>query len=151
MSIRMLNTLLLVVWALASVAAGDRNALTALVQNEIAEVHITLEPWGSHLGFAADIAGDDPRLAPLIEVIKVAEPASDHKCANRGAIRFELSDGRTIAIGLLPGHEEGFYGFRLYGDARLDTVYSVHRVRRDTLLAVLGELGVPVDGPAFPD
>ncbi len=148
MSFRDGCTSLLIVVAVASVAVGEDDAMASLSQTKFETVRITLNPWGPHLGFASDIAGDEPRLAALVEVISTAEPTTSHKCANRGAIRFERRDGRTIAVGLLPSHERGFYDLRLYDDGRLEGIY---RARRDALLAVLGELGVPVDDPAFSD
>lgn len=148
MSVRDVCASLLVVVAVATVAGGEDGAMASLSQTKFEAVRITLNPWGPHLGFALDIVGDEPRLAALVGVISTAEPTTRHKCANRGAIRFELRDGRKIAVGLLPNHERDFYDLRMYDDGRLEGIY---RVRRDALLTALGELGVPVDDPALSD
>ena len=86
------------------------------------------------------------RIEELAAVIRDAEPGGGHKCANSGAIRFRMEDGSVIGIGLLPGHTEGRYGFRLYDGDRYVAVYSVSRAR---LLAAIEGLGVPMDEPAF--
>jgi len=128
------------------VVAGELDLLSALETRDIESARINLNPWGAHLGFEMEIAGDDLGLAALVSVVRDAEPAQGHKCANRGAIRFRMSGEEAIAVGLLPSHSEGFYDLRLYRDERVEGVY---RVRRAALLAALEELGVPKDDPAF--
>jgi len=128
------------------VVAGELDLLSALETRDIESARINLNPWGAHLGFEMEIAGDDLGLAALVSVVRDAEPARGHKCANRGAIRFRMSDGSVIAVGLLPSHSEGFYDLRLYEGERLK---GVCRVDRTQFLAVLDELGVPMDDSAF--
>ena len=148
MRIRILTiVLVLVVISLAAVA-GDRDVLTALVIEDVEGARIKLNPWGPHLGFEMEIDGDNPGLAALVSVIRGAEPAHGHKCANRGAIRFRMSDGGVIAVGLLPSHSEGRYDLRLFVGECLQSVY---RVDRTPFLAALDGLGVPVDDPALRD
>ena len=145
---RILTLVLVSIVLCQPAAAGDADLLTVLVTEEIESLRINLNPWGPHLGFEIEIDGEDPRIAALVSVISNAEPSQGHKCANRGALRFRLSDDEVITAGLLPSHTEGFYQFRLYDGDRLEGVY---RVRRAALLAVLEGLGVPVDDPAFSD
>lgn len=143
------QALILVLIALCMpTAAGDRDLVTALVPGDITGARINLNPWGPHLGFETEVDGGDPRMAALVSVIRNAEPAQGHKCSNRGAIRFLMSGGGVIAVGLLPSHSEGYYQFRLYEGDRLERAY---RVQRAPLLAALAALGVPVDDPAFTD
>jgi hypothetical protein len=137
--------LVMVVISLPAVA-GERDVLAAKVAEDIKGARINLRPWGAHLGFEMEIGGDDSGLAALVSVIRSAEPARGHKCANRGAIRFRMSDGGVVAVGLLPSHGEGFYNLSFYVGERLQGVY---RVDRAPFLAALDELGVPVDDPAF--
>jgi hypothetical protein len=126
--------------------AGEWDVLAALVVEEIEGARINLNPWGGHLGFEMEIDGDDPRLAALVSVIRSAEPARGHKCPNRGAIRFQMSDGGVFAVGLLPSHSSGIYNLRLYAGDRLQ---GVCRLDRAPFLEALEELGVPMDDPAF--
>lgn len=137
----------LVLCSLCPLAWADEPDLrTILVTEDIERVRISLNPWGPHLGFEIDVDGNHPGVAALTSVIQDAEPSRGHKCANRGAIRFWMSDGSVVAVGLLPSHTEGLYQFRLYEGSRLQAVFSV---RRAALMAALAELGVPGDDPAF--
>ena len=146
--IRTLTIVLVSIALCLPAVAGERDLLATLATKDIEEARINLNPWGPHLGFESEIDGDDPRMEALMAVIRNAEPAQGHKCANRGAIRFRMSGEEAIAVGLLPSHSEGFYDLRLYRGERMEGVY---RVRRAALLAALEGLGVPVDDPAFPD
>jgi hypothetical protein len=128
--------------------AGEGDVLHALESDENEVARINLNPWGPHLGFEAEINSDDPALKALVRVIAGAEPGGGHKCSNRGAIRFRLAGGRSIAVGLLPSHDEGVSELRLYEGDRLQGAY---RLQRAELLAALADLGVPTDDPAFAD
>jgi hypothetical protein len=132
-----------------AVAAGALavDSPNELIPETIESVDISLNSWGANLGYLATFDGDDPRIREFVELVRgSSEPARGHKCANVGAVRFHLDDGSVVALGLLPGHTEGSYGVRLYSNER----YIAHFVLdRDSLLAALGELGVPIDDPAF--
>lgn len=129
------------------VVAYADDPLSGLTAGAVRHVNIGLNPWGGNLGFSVQIAGDDPAVRELVEVIRVrSEPASDHRCSNRGFIRFRMADGSTLALGLLPGHAEGFYELRVYRD---DEYVALHRIDRAAFLTALGKLGVPLDDPAF--
>jgi hypothetical protein len=130
------------------VVAGDRDLLEALATGDVESLRINLNPWGPHLGFEIEIGGEDPGVAAMVSVISDAEFSQGHKCANRGSIRFRMTGGEVIAVGLLPGHIEGSYQLRLCDGAHLEGVYSLQRA---ALLGVLEGLGVPVDDPAFGD
>jgi len=113
---------------------------------DVAGVRISLNPAGARLGFEAESDDRDTRLAPLMELIRESEPGGGHKCANAGSIRFKMTDGSVIAVGLLPAHTPGVYDLRLYeGERHLTTL----RVDRARLLAALAEMGIPLDDPAF--
>ena len=146
--IRALTVMLVLITFCPPAVAGERDLVAALVPGDIKGARLNLNSWGPHLGFESEIDGDDPRMVALVSVIRNAEPAQGHKCANRGAIRFLMSDGGVIAVGLLPSHSEGFYDFRLYNGDSLERVY---RVQQEPLLTALTELGVPLDDPAFYD
>jgi hypothetical protein len=144
--IRALTAVLVSIAVCPLAVAGDGDLWSALVAGEIDTVRINLNPWGAHLGFEIEIDGDDPGMAALLSVISSAEPSQGHKCANRGAIRFQLTGGELIGVGLLPSHTEGSYQFRLYDGDQLEGVFNV---QRENLLDALEGLGVPVDDPAF--
>ena len=146
--VRILTVVLVSITLSVPAVAGDRDIQKALATGEVETVRINLNPWGPHLGVEIEIEGSDPGVVALLSVISSAEPSQGHKCANRGAIRFQLQGGDLIAVGLLPSHSEGSYQFRLYDGDHLEGVYSVHR---EALLDALERLGVPVDDPAFGD
>ena len=91
--------------------AGEGDLRSVLTTEDIERIRINLNPWGPLLGAEIVVAGDHPGIAALMAVIRDAEPSRGHKCANRGAVRFWMADGRTVAVGLLPGHVEGLYQF----------------------------------------
>lgn len=107
-------------------------------------VRINLNPWGANLGFEVILGSDDSGVQRLIHLIRNAEPGTGHKCANVGAVRFMMSDGRRIALGLLPSHDHPGFELRLDNDG----VYvGVLRVDQEPLLPTLEDLGVPRDDP----
>jgi hypothetical protein len=130
----------------ALVAAAGDDLLQTLRRGEIEDVRISLAPAGAQLGFDSEFTGDDPRLEPLLGLLRRAKPCRGHKCPNAGAIRFVMRDGRVIGVGLLPSHTAGSYNLRLYDGDRLTGVCCVER---SELLAALEPLGVPRDDPAF--
>ena len=146
--IRALTVMLVLITFCPPAVAGERDLVAALVPGDIKGARLNLNSWGPHLGFESEIDGDDPRMVALVSVIRNAEPAQGHKCANSGAIRFLMAGGGVIAVGLLPSHSEGFFNFRLYNG---DSLESVYRVQQEPLFTALAELGVPLDDPAFYD
>jgi hypothetical protein len=142
-----LLTLFLVSIALClTAAADDQGPLAAFLIEDIESVGINLNTWGASLGFESEFDGDDPRLAPLIAVIRSADQGGGHKCPNMGAIRIRMAGGGVIGLGLLPNHSEGLYGFRVYDG---DVFLGAYVVQRSPFLSALEELGVPMDDPAF--
>lgn len=127
-------------------ATGAEDLRNSLRVNNIESVRINLAPAGGGLGFEIELDGGDPRIEPLLALIREAEPGGGHKCPNQGAIRFFMKDGGLVGLGLLPAHQEGVYGLRLY---RGETLLMTYRVDRGALLDVLGELDVPTGDPAF--
>lgn len=118
----------------------------SLLPENVVSVRINLNPWGARLGFEAEVDGDDPRILPLVALIREAEPGGGHKCANTGAMRFRMKDGSLVGVGLLPSHTAGVYELRLYDG---DRYVEAYRVDRSELLAALEGLGVPGEDPAF--
>lgn len=146
MGLRICGASLMVAAACLFAGAGGPDLPTALETGDIDTVRINLNPWGASLGWESDFAGDDPRLAPLIAVIRSADQGGGHKCPNVGSIRFRIEGGGVIGLGLLPSHSEGLYGFRLYDG---DVLQGTYLVQRTLFLAALEELSVPMDDPAF--
>jgi hypothetical protein len=138
--------LLSVTSAVCLPAGATDSLLDSLRLEEVVTARINLNPWGPQIGFEAEFGGGDPRLVPLVSVLREAMPGRGHKCANAGAIRFRMADGTVVGIGLLPGHEPGLYEFRLYDG---ESFIGVYRVDRDALLTALDGLGLPMDDPAF--
>jgi len=127
-------------------AAAAIDIRDALDRQSIGTVRINLNPGGAQLGFETELAGSDPRVEALLAVIRGAEPGGGHKCANAGAIRFRMNDGRLIGVGLLPSHTAGLYELRLYDG---EDYLAAYRVDREDLLLALEKLGVPRNDPAF--
>jgi len=125
---------------------GEQDLLAALVTEDIETVRVNLNTWGASLGFESEFDGDDPRLEPLIAVIKGAARGGGHKCPNMGAIRLRMAGGGVVGLGLLPSHSQGLYGFRLYDG---DVFLGAYIVPRSLFLSALEGLGVPMDDPAF--
>lgn len=141
-----LSTLLIAALALGAPLQAADGLLESLWPDRIARARVNLNPWGARIGFEAEFGGGDPRLDPLVSVLREATPGKGHKCSNAGMIRFRMENGSVVGVGLLPGHEPGLYEFRLYDGERFVGVY---RVDREALLAALEDLGLPMEDPAF--
>jgi hypothetical protein len=139
-----LMTIVLVVCV--PIVAAETDLRDSLQPQTIGSVRINLLPRGAQLGFEVEVPGDDPRVEALSVLIREAEPGGGHKCANSGAIRFQMADGKFIGVGLLPSHTQEGYGLRVYDGDRFVATY---RVERAALLNALEDLGVPMDDPAF--
>lgn len=141
-----LRALTVLLFACLPVVASGTDLRDALHPDDIRSVRINLNPRGAQLGFELELPGDDARVDALVAAIRGAEPGGGHKCANAGAIRFRMVDGSVIGVGLLPSHREGLYELRLYDG---DEYVGAFRVDRASFLAVLEQLGLPMDDPAF--
>ena len=137
--------IVVIVTCLPAAAAGT-DLRDLLQPHSISGVRVNLNPWGPHLGFEMELAGDDPHVEALVAVIRGAEPGGGHKCANAGAIRFWMADGGVVSVGLLPSHEEDFYELRLYNG---DDFIATYRIERLSFLVALEGFGLPMDDPAF--
>ena len=81
------------------------------------------------------------------DVLRGAAPSKDHKCGDVGSITLQYGEGDAVVLGVLPGHDDTVYQYRLYrGEG-----YTIHQVDRKEILAALKELGCPVDDPGFPE
>jgi hypothetical protein len=137
---------LLVACLPAAGAVAETDVRDSLRPQSIRDVRINLNPWGPHLGFEAELAGDDPRVEALAALVRGAELGGGHRCANAGAIRFRMKDGGLVGVGLLPSHKAGLYELRLYDG---DDYVAAYIVDRAALVEVLETLGVPMEDPAF--
>ena len=73
----------------AAAGTADLNSLDA---HRIRSVRINLNPWGAHLGFETEIAGDDARLEALVSVIRalwLSSPKAPKSRSDQG-LRFAL-------------------------------------------------------------
>ena len=139
---------LLISLCLPARAQGPEELVADLVADlgtgTVESIRINLNAWGANLGFEAVIAGDHQRIAKLIQLVQSAEPGAGHKCPNVGAVRFVMTDGRQIALGLLPSHDDTGFELRLYNGEKY---VGILRTDREQLLSVLGDLGVPREDP----
>ena len=84
---------------------------------------------------ALRVTSRDKRLIDdLLAVLRSAERASEHKCANCGSIWIQRPDGDYYELGILPGHDPEYYEYR-YGS-------RINRVKREPFLAALHAMGV---------
>ena len=137
-----MKVLILIAILLSAPFAECADLLDTLRAEDISGAHMTLNPGGAGIGFELEIAGDDPRLETLVDLLREAEPGGGHKCPNAGAIRFRMKDGGNIGIGLLPSHTEGLYGFRLFDGEEFLEPYILNMKE---FLEALAPLGVPLD------
>lgn len=86
------------------------------------------------------VSDDRTKITALLEVLQRGVPAGDHKCGDSGSIKLQHRAGGKLELGLLAGHHEQHYEFRLYtNDWRR---YEMYRVERPALLAALADLGI---------
>lgn len=86
------------------------------------------------------LSRDTAKNRGLLEVLQRGEPTGDHKCGDSGSIKLQLHAGGQLELGLLAGHHEPFYEFRLYRNG--SSGYDMYRVDRPALLAALADLGI---------
>ncbi len=86
------------------------------------------------------LSRDTAKNTALLEVLQRGEPTGDHKCGDSGSIKLQLHAGGQLELGLLAGHHEPFYEFRLYRNG--SSGYDMYRVDRPALLAALADLGI---------
>lgn len=112
-----------------------------LFSQEPWEQIVSLEAWRTDATQETVLSTNLATIGALVQILRTAEPANDHRCSNTHTIVFHRTDGSTITLGLLPGHTPGFHEYRLYKEGS----YRVFRVERGQLLAVLGMLGIGMD------
>ena len=56
---------------------------------------------------------DHDLIERLVLILREGQPSQDHKCADIGTITIHFEGGRAVKLGILPGHNEEFYQFRL--------------------------------------
>ena len=79
------------------------------------------------------IKGREP-IQALLTLIAKGERTHEHRCASLGDLYFDLNDGRSVHVGILPGHNDGFYEFRCDD--------GIFHVDRTTMLEVMHRAGV---------
>jgi len=89
---------------------------------------------------------DQGLIEKLAVVIREGKPSQDHKCSDIGTITFHLKQGKTVQLGILPGHDEDFYQFRL----RAGGEYTIYQAERSVFLEALELVGCPVNDLPFP-
>ncbi len=82
---------------------------------------------------------DQPEVfKPLLEVFNTGREIADHRCPDTGHVAVHLRDGTQWHYGLLSGHDERYYHFRLYDGLK----YRIFRVNRAAYADAMQRLGV---------
>lgn len=83
---------------------------------------------------------DRDLLKSLLVVLDNRKSTSDHKCADAGSLILHARQGSDgdWKVGILPGHNDGFYELRIYSDKQ----YEIFQVDRAAFLAAARKLGV---------
>lgn len=111
----------------------------ALVSREIATVDVNVYPLADRQAAHVSTA-EQPKIEALAQVLRSGTLVEDHKCGDTGRISFHFTDGHALELGILAGHDDRFYEYRLYapsGD------YSVFHVDRRPFLTAVANLGLP--------
>ena len=119
------------------VACGAESLHPELAQGPI----VTVEGWRTDNSHDTVRSSDTAAIETLLKVLNTGEPSKDHRCGNRRTIVFHLADSSTTTLGILSGHTQGYYEYRLYDGNR----YDVFRVKREPLLKALSVLGFKID------
>lgn len=83
----------------------------------------------------------------LVRVLNTGREIADHRCPDTGHVVARLRDGSERHYGLLSGHDERYYHFRLYDGL----TYRVFRVDRPAYIEVMSKLGVDRVDEAKPE
>jgi len=89
---------------------------------------------------------DQGLIKKLALVIREGKPSQDHKCSDSGTITIHFKQGKTVKFGILSGHDEDFYQFRLREEGK----YSIYQAERSVFLDAIEAVGCPVDDLSFP-
>ena len=89
-------------------------------------------------------SADAQAIAALLGVLGAGEPVADHKCHDTGEIVLRRQGGGMIRLGLLGGHDEGYWQIRFYDGA----VTSLFRLEQVELARALEPFGVAASAPA---
>jgi hypothetical protein len=85
--------------------------------------------------------GDPTKIKALTEVLRTGIPTEDHKCGNGGRMTFRFASGKKLELGILAGHDELYYEYRVYSNDH--DGYSMFRVDREQFLAALANISAP--------
>jgi len=110
-----------VVTILLAMAAGwfiiRRNGPAALKAGEIDMILIALTPGRGEPPPPLVTTSDPAAISALVEALRDAKPQEDHKCMSLGIIELVPSNGPTIRLEFLPGHDDDWYEIRFKGEA----------------------------------
>ncbi|MDH3284299.1 MAG: hypothetical protein OEQ13_06125 [Acidobacteriota bacterium] len=120
-------------------SVGSPGSTPDLPLGEIASVEVTMQDRRDPESFETVSSTDAGEIEALAAVVRRAEISEDHKCRNEGTILFRMRDGGVVELGMLAGHEEGYYQYRYYDSGE---GYEVFRVDRNALFDALETLGV---------
>lgn len=109
-----------------------------------------MDQWGGRQKGAAASTREPHKVEALVAVLRKARPTDDHKCADSGRITLHRSEGETLEIGILAGHNSNYYEFRAYRNS--DRGYDMYRIKREPFLEAMAALGLeePLD-PGTPE
>jgi hypothetical protein len=90
---------------------------------------------------------DPEKIETLLAALRHAQATNDHKCGDSGQIVLRKKRGDEVKLGILAGHNQRYYEFRLYRG----TSYDIYRVERKPFLKGMEDLGLTELDPGFPE
>ena len=133
------------------VAGDDSSATTVTLSDALPLERITFITI-SKISFRAEEetwtvkCEDQDLIKKLVMVFQGGQPSQDHKCSNIGTITIHFKNGKKLELGILPGHDETLYQFRLHADGE----YDIFQVGRPEFLNALEAVGCPMNDAGFP-
>jgi hypothetical protein len=131
------NRILLALVVALVPGCGGPPPIVASADVEALDIH--LDAWGEEQKAAAVSTRDAGKIDALLAVLRTGGGASDHKCGDGGTITLRLRGGGETKIGILAGHDAGFYEFRVY--PKTGSGYDLYRVKRGPFLEAMAGAG----------
>jgi hypothetical protein len=136
----MRRVLLLPVVATGLALAGCSSQFPEFAKESVEEVKI-------HEGGVKVSSRDPAKIESLLAALRDAQATKDHKCGDSGEVFLGKKGGEEIRLGILPGHNDQYYEFRLYRGRG----YAIYRVQREGFLKAMAALGVKNLDPGGPE
>lgn len=129
---------LFVLVCLSACIAGCTAKPFNLPADDIEAIEIQLKAVPARQKAAKVSSKDKNKIKALLAVLRSAEETRDHKCGDSGQIILKRKDKGESKIGILAGHNESYYEFRVYEAKH----YRIFRTERDSFQEAMADLGV---------